>query len=215
MYLVLRRSESKDGDSHAYWDCLCDCGNISRVSGSHLRGGFAKSCGCARDRWTTNPRRTSHGMAKTKEYHAWQAMKARCSNPNLPNYSRYGGRGIRVCKEWQDSFQAFFSHMSLAPSKGHSLDRYPDNDGNYEPGNCRWATATEQQANLRTNRIIEVDGVSKNLSEWARDLDTKANVLLTRLALGWSERDSVTIPVKKRKRRNGKKATEQETSGSE
>lgn len=213
LYTVLERSPRKE--SHAYWICKCDCGSIRHVSGGGLRRGSIRSCGCARESWSPNKRGTTHGMARTKEYHAWQAMRSRCSNPNMPNYPRYGGRGIRVCPEWEKSFDSFFQFMGPAPSKDHSLDRYPDNDGNYEPGNCRWATATEQQNNRRCNRILTADGVSKNLSQWASDLGTKSHVLLTRLALGWSERDSVTIPVKKRKRRNGKEATEQEASGSE
>ncbi len=88
-------------------------------------------------------------MTQTKEYRAWANMKTRCLNPHRHTWPRYGGRGVKICDRWLNSFEHFLSDMGYAPSPAHSLDRYPDNDGHHEPGNCRWATPTEQNRNQR------------------------------------------------------------------
>jgi hypothetical protein len=102
-----------------------------------------------------------------KEYRAWTAMKQRCLNPAGVNFHRYGGRGIRVCAEWLTSFDAFYRDMGPAPSPGHSVDRI-DNDGNYEPRNCRWATSAEQARNKSTNRLLTLNGETLTASDWSR-----------------------------------------------
>lgn len=143
---VLGRAPNTSGQS-ARWLCRCDCGNEVVVLGGHLRSGNTKSCGCQRiDSARTTNRK--HGMAKSLAYKRWETIKQRCTNPKNPSYPNYGGRGIGICSEWAESFEAFHAAVGDPPSTSHSLDRI-NNDGNYEPGNVRWATASEQQRNRR------------------------------------------------------------------
>src|SRR5262245_10496757 len=115
------------------------------------------------------PTNKTHGMANSPEYQAWNSAKQRCTNPNDGSYSRYGGRGIRMCDEWVNSFEAFYNYIGPRPSSNHSLDRYPNNDGNYEPGNCRWATKSEQAKNRpkpQSTVIIRVGCFYGSPLEW-------------------------------------------------
>lgn len=131
------------------WLAHCECGNKSIVRGDDLRKGRTRSCGCLlkEDRYT---RTATHGLSNTSEYRIWSGMKERCSSPEHSAWDRYGGRGIRVCDRWINSFANFFTDMGQRPSKAHSIDRI-DNDGNYEPGNCRWALPNEQRSNTSSS----------------------------------------------------------------
>lgn len=141
-------------------------------------------------------KRMTHGMTKTPEYEAWRSMKVRCSCPRKANYDRYGGRGISVCHEWETSFEEFYKSMGLRPSPEHSLDRI-DNDGNYTPDNCRWATREEQARNKRRSgsHMITYAGRTMYLAEWAREKGLSYNALHDRLVrYRWPIEKALTRP---------------------
>lgn len=148
----------------AHWTCACDCGNTTVVSGHCLRRGQTKSCGCIKSAKTAI-RNTKHSMADTPEYDAWCKAKRRCFNPKDNRYSNYGARGITMCPEWVASFDSFFRHIGPRPAGAH-LDRI-NNDGNYEPGNVRWATRTASMRNRQDTILVTHDGETLTLKEWS------------------------------------------------
>ncbi len=138
-----------------------------------------------------------HGLQHTLEYNSWRAMKARCYQPKFHAYHRYGGRGITVCDRWLRSFGAFLTDVGPRPSQSHSLDRFPNKDGNYEPGNVRWATPEEQQRNRGDNFCVTFRGETKSISEWADRLGfSNSKILSKRIKLrGWSVDRALTTPA--------------------
>jgi len=125
-------------------------------------------------------------------------MMARCYVKSATGYKNYGGKGIRVCKRWR-KFENFLADMGERPSETHSIDRFPDQSGDYEPGNCRWATDEEQANNMSTNRVIEHDGKRKTISKWAKELGMTAGAIVNRLARGWSIEKALKTPRTRRR----------------
>lgn len=182
------------------WSCACDCGGAITVAAPRLMNGYTGSCGCLRVEaaraLSKRPRRTAikHGRSHdgTPEYITWKSMRIRCSpSASKSDAALYYGRGIRVCERWS-SFECFFADMGPKPSSLHSIDRI-DNDGNYEPSNCRWATPQEQRENSRATRPITIDGVTQSLTQWSRATGVGANTIRERLRRGWSPRDAVSV----------------------
>lgn len=199
--LMVKKFVGYNPKGHDLWLCECICGN-TRISTRYdfNRGGF-KSCGCYQ-REVSRDRVTTHGKTKTKEFRIWTGMKTRTTNPKCPQYHRYGGRGISICERWMNSFDAFLSDMGTCPSDKHSIDRI-NNDGNYEPSNCRWSTFIEQCSNRRNNRKITHNGLTLTVSEWARRVGLHRTGLKNRLDKGWSVEAALTTPpTDRRDRRN-------------
>lgn len=147
--LVIAEAKERASQREVQWICLCDCGKETIVRSSRLRKGLTQSCGCG-----VLEANIKHGKSSNKNpvrlYRIWKNMKRRCNNPNRSNYNRYGGRGIKVCQEWQEDFQAFYDWaMANGYQEDLEIDRI-DNDGNYEPSNCRWVTHKENCNNRRT-----------------------------------------------------------------
>jgi hypothetical protein len=186
--VVIRQVDGRLRGS-SLWECRCDCGGTTIKSSNMLRTGHAKSCGCLNLGEAQKAAHTKHGMVESPEYAAWKDMKRRCLNPNAPNYKDYGGRGITICSRWLQSFQNFFDDMGKRP-EGKSLER-KNNNGNYAPGNCKWANRFEQARNTRRNRYVELDGRRQTVSEWAREIGRPPVWLRDRLDSGMSPRKAI------------------------
>lgn len=193
--VIERRGSNVRGEP--LWLCRCECGAECMVLGRNLRRGH--STGCRRCSGVKH----GHGRPgrQTPEYAAWAQAKNRCRSPSDPQWKHYGGRGIQMCARWADSFEAFLEDMGLRPSSAHSLDRYPDNDGHYEPGNCRWATATQQQANRRNNVLVEFRGRTQCVAAWAREFAIPEHVLRGRVRRGWAMERAVSQAIEPRRPR--------------
>jgi len=179
-----------------FWFCDCSCGLTAVVEVSKLRSGHTKSCGCLVLRHGHSDRQGGErNGARSPEYHSWIAMKDRCTNPSHRNFSNYGGRGVTICERWLSSFENFLADMGPRPSPSHSLDRYPNRDGHYEPGNCRWATDIDQARNRRTNRILVVDGRSMPIIAWAELSGLGYSTICERIRRGWPAERAVREPV--------------------
>lgn len=175
------------------WFVECHCGNIFVAIGSNLGNGNTKSCGCIP---AENRRHISvtHRMSKTRTYRIWCGMKTRCTNPNNPNYQRYGKRGITICERWMHSFANFLEDMGHCPSNKHSIER-KDNDGNYEPDNCYWEPdRCVQSNNTRRNHRITYQNRTQTLSQWAREKGLTPTFLGGRIRKGWSFEDAISTP---------------------
>lgn len=200
--LVIERDLSKDHHD-AFWICKCDCGNISSVNGTMLRRGTSKSCGCLQ-RELLSKRQKTHGETNTRIHNIWSKIKFRCFNNKSKDYSKYGGRGITMCEEWSKSYETFRDWSYANGYKENlTIDRI-DNDGNYEPNNCRWATIKEQSRNTRYNRKYEYQGEMRCVVELAEIAGLSKYTLKYRLDNGYTLENAMFTPLKKNKRRINK-----------
>ncbi len=172
-----------------YWLCRCSCGNFYEVSSTHLRTGHTKSCGCLHGE--------QHGMKNTHIYSVWQNMKQRCYNSNKWDYKYYGGRGIKVCPRWKNSFINFYEDMGDPPNIDMELDR-KDNNRHYSERNCRWVTHKQNSRNSRRARNITFNGKTQCVTAWAEELNMPRYILSDRLNKhGWPIEKALTQPVRK------------------
>lgn len=167
-----------------FWQCRCDCGVVVIVRKTNLLH-RTRSCGCGH---------TKHGQSGTAYYATWRHMVGRCTQPNRPEYKHYGGRGIKVCDGWL-SFENFYADMGPRPFPNAEIER-KDNNGNYEPGNCVWATRRQQMRNTRRVRRLTLNGITLSLPDWADKLGMTRHTLRTRLnKLGWSVERALSEPL--------------------
>lgn len=173
----------------SWWNCVCECGGTKIANGHELVRGDTKSCGCIRG--VANTRHGESKGKKTKEYRTWKGIRTRCQNTNHHKYPIYGGRGIKLCDRWS-LYENFLADMGRAPGPDYSIERDEVN-GNYEPGNCRWATATEQMNNTRRNVFYTVNGERKTLTQWCRELGLKYWATRARIANGWTIEEALLL----------------------
>lgn len=192
--------ERPNGAKRRRVSCLCDCGEFTTVTLESLTSKTTTSCGCFQKECMANAWRknVTHGRSYTKEHKQWDSMKQRCLNPNHEFFHHYGGRGIRVCDSWLESFENFFADMGECP-EGLTLDRR-ENEGNYEPSNCRWATRGEQSCNRRGLVILTLGDDSMCIAEWACRIGMHEDTLRRRIKTGWTVEEALTTPTREIKR---------------
>jgi len=191
----LDRSVWKDRD---YFVCACDCGAKNSVRLDSLRSGAISSCGCWHDE-SSRQHNIKHGHlaigGPRAEHKAWVGMIDRCHNPKHQSFRHYGARGISVCQEWRDSFESFLSHVGRRPSDVLSIDRINVN-GNYEPGNVRWADIKTQARNTRNNRIVHANGETLTMAEWVERSGITRRIIEGRMARGWTPEMAINTPAR-------------------
>lgn len=176
--------------------CTCDCGAQLSVRTNNLTSGNTQSCGCFHsDR--SSEAHTTHGKTDSQEYRIWLGIMSRCYNKNRTSYQLYGALGIIVADRWHD-FANFLADMGPRPSSKHTVDRFPNGDGNYEPGNCRWATMKEQGNNRKNNVLLTKDGKTQTARQWEEELGLCSGLIYARLKLGWTEEEALSEPKKRR-----------------
>ena len=185
------------------WLCKCDCGNERLVTQKLFVSNHVKSCGCLKKESAriNGKKSIKHNDSFSPLYHSWSGMKSRCNNPNDKSYKNYGGRGITVCKEWNDEYLSFRNWaINNGYEKGLTIDRI-DVNGNYEPSNCRWSTIKQQENNRRNNRYIEIDGVVHTMTQWAEMYGIPWATFQRRLDAGMSPKLALTKPIQVHRRK--------------
>jgi hypothetical protein len=183
--LAISPAGRSDSSKNIIWVFKCSCGRLCEFSGYSVRSGKTIDCQlCSRERLRLSS--VDHGKSNSVEFRTWTDIQSRCHNPNATSYPRYGGRGIEVCARWRDSFSAFLEDMGPRPN-GMSIERN-DNDKNYTPDNCRWATRTEQANNRKNNVIVTIDNESKTIAQWASHAGIKNGTMWYRVKAGYSGR---------------------------
>lgn len=192
---------------YATWRCKCDCGREVIVEGRKLRTGAKKACCIGGHRFKPDYSNRPSGVGLTvrhpREYQSFSSMRERCLNPNKEGYAAYGGRGITVCERWA-SFENFFADMGPKPTPRHTIERV-DNNGNYTPENCKWATPEEQRRNMRTSVYVNYEGKQILLLDLVQKLGLNRNQVYQRLTLGWPLEDALTVPIRAKKKNRKKK----------
>jgi hypothetical protein len=189
---VIKRSENVSGCNNSRWLCKCDCGKAVVVRSNNLHSGNTNSCGCFQKEQSSRAKKT-HGETKTRLYRIWALMINRCKNPNAADRKNYSERGISICPEW-NNYQMFKDWSTKNGYKdGITIDRI-DNNGNYEPSNCRWTTPKVQQNNRRNNVRIEYDGNTHTLAEWAELYKIPYKTFWARINRGWDIGKALAIP---------------------
>lgn len=205
---LIKINDQRDarGRVMGWFECDCPSKTIKLIRITNVTSNNTRSCGCIHSEIIIKRNKDNKKQFKQTalpEYKIWITMKQRCYNPKVKGYHRYGGRGIKVCHRWLASFEHFYEDMGPRPSPEHSLDRFPDNDGDYEKENCRWSTRNEQQNNRSANRILELHGERHTLTEWSIITNIGARTLISRIdILKWSVEDALTIPRRPRKPNN-------------
>ena len=199
---VLGKSEKRASNGCVYWHCVCDCGSKREVIGRSLVAGMTVSCGCYHKEQMRG-QFVKHGLSRHPLHNKWISMKQRCYNPNHIGYHNWGGRGIGVCDEWRDDFQAFYDWCVMNGwKKGLDIDRI-DNDKDYSPENCRFITRRVNLNNTRKNRYIEFDGKRMTISQWGLYLGGKPNLIQNRLGRGWPLDRALTEKADQRRNTRG------------
>lgn len=188
---VLENEDYITRNGHTYFLCQCDCGSDPKYIESHnLRIGHTKSCGCLKH----EEKIFTHGLSKTKLYRVYRGMIARCYKKYDKAYKNYGGRGIVICEEWLNQENGFINFYNWAMENGYqenlTIDR-KDNDGNYEPDNCRWVTGKVQSNNRRSNNLITIDGITKNITQWAEEYNLCYSTIKSRINRGKTGKDLI------------------------
>ncbi len=188
----LREMEPLSG-YRRFIECACTCGNTLAVQLASVQSGNTVSCGCYRQKVSGDSKRT-HGLSGIPEHGIWKGIIKRCYNQNAIGYENYGGRGIKIADCWRSDFPAFFAYVGPRPSPRYSIDRYPDTNGNYCPGNVRWATDAEQSRNTRRNVWLTIDGSTMVLQDWADELGVEGKLARSRIAHGWPPEVALKSP---------------------
>lgn len=172
--LTVLAAPSRRKGERQLWTCRCDCGNIRNFVAKNVKKNHTKSCGCLKNAPT-------HGLSGSPEYHVWEAMVARCTNPKCPEFPNYGGRGVTICERWR-KFESFYAEMGPRPTSKHSIDRI-NNEGDYEVANCHWTTRDKQNRNKRNNHFLTLNGVTKCISDWAEQGNVSCGLLSYRIRI--------------------------------
>jgi len=194
---VVKESDQRSGNG-VKWECVCSCGKTFVACGRDIRKKHTLSCGCLQVA-TVIKRNCKHGLAprgrRTRTYRSWAGMIQRCENSNSPAFKNYGGRGISVCARWHD-FRNFLKDMDICP-KNRSINRI-NNNGDYTPKNCHWASASEQSRNMRTNHFVTINGKTLCITDWLRRLCLHQATYMRRIRSGWNDVEALTKPVRRK-----------------
>lgn len=197
--LTVLKFIGNDKYNNRIWECICECGNITKVNSCSLRSNNTKSCGCLIKEVSSKiglNNKKDFIMSQTKIYRIWDGICQRCLNPKTIKYKNYGGRGIKICDEWLNDSQVFYDWaINNGYKEGLSIERV-DNNGNYEPNNCKWATVKEQNNNTRHNVLIAFEGKVQNIEQWAYEKGINHKTLWARVRkYGWSVEKALTKSV--------------------